>query len=594
MALWTLFVWGFGVILLTPLTSWVVGHGWFRGPDGLVGNEQILAWLFTLPGLAFVVVAGALALIGSVLHYSGLHIIVTDDLEGRPVGVLRTALRLLPHLPVLLRLSAFTVAAAALLALPLAAGLLGVHALLLAAHDINYYLAHRPPEWHRALALGGAWTLAWALGVALPAARHILALPATLDGHPSLRRALRRSREVTRGRGRDLLHTLLATLALWLGLRAMLLSGFALAIAFGVEGLAGIIPSLRLLALAAAAGTALAIALDAVLGFLGFALLSTVLAKFYHEDSGLHLEPAGRPRLRAIPRELRARAHPFLRPGRAVPGMALLALGSFALGGVLLERVPEPRAVEVHAHRTGPPPSPENTLAALERSIEAGADYAEIDVQRTRDGVIVVVHDADLMRVARDPRRVGATDFAELAGVVQEPDDGTPPSERGVATLDSFLERARGRIGLNIELKVFEPDPGLAPAVVDKVRAHGMEAEVVLMSLDLGVVRELRTLAPEIPAGWVATVAVGDPTEAEVDFLAVPTPQFSPALLRRARARGMRVFVWTVNDRPTMIELVRRGADGIITAAPALVVEVNRELEAMPVAGRILLGVGRR
>jgi len=593
MAIWTLLVWACVAIVLTPLSSWVVGRPFFRGPDGLIGNEQILAWLFTPVGIAFILFGGALALIGAVVRYAGLYHMVVDDLEGRSVGVRRTALRLLPKLPALYRLCVVTVAGAALLALPLAAGLFAVWQRFLAAHDINYYLALRPPEWHHALAWGGAWTLVWLCTAGWIGARSVIALPATLDGHRPLPTAIRRSWTLTRGRGKRLIYTLVGSVALWLLLRALGGSALVIGTSLLVEGMASVLPSLRLLAFAAAAGAAASLAFDAAAGFLGFAFLATVLTKFYYVDSELHAEAPPPPRLTALPGALRRRAHALLRPVRLVPVLAFLLMGSVVVGGFVLERIGEPVPAIVHAHRTGPPPSPENTLAALERSIDAGADFAEIDVQRTRDGVVVIAHDADLMRVAGDPRRFADADFADLAEVVQRPDDGTPEEERRLATLDEFLERARGRIGLNIELKYYGWDPGLAAEVVRLVREHEMDDEVVLMSLDLRAVQQVREIAPELPVGYVATVTLGDPTALDVDFLAVPVPQFSPALLRRARARGVEVLVWTVNDRRTMIDLVRRGVDGIITDDPALAVAVNRELAGMPVAALILLGVGR-
>ena len=66
------------------------------------------------------------------------------------------------------------------------------------------------------------------------------------------------------------------------------------------------------------------------------------------------------------------------------------------------------------AHRAGAHDGPENTLLALERAIGARADMAEIDVQRTKDGVVVVNHDADLMRMARDPRKIAADRLRRL------------------------------------------------------------------------------------------------------------------------------------------------------------------------------------
>jgi glycerophosphoryl diester phosphodiesterase len=285
------------------------------------------------------------------------------------------------------------------------------------------------------------------------------------------------------------------------------------------------------------------------------------------------------------------RARPWLRPRRLVPLAAVIISISVGASGILLARVPELQRAHIIAHRAGPPPSPENTLAALERAIGAGADFAEIDVQRTRDGILVVVHDVDLMRVAGDPRRVADVAYAELAGVVQRPDDGSPPDERRIATLDDFLERARGRVGLSIELKYYRPDPALAPAVVERVRAMGMDDQVAIMSLSMEAVEQLARTAPDLAIGYVSAAAVGDPTRLPVRFLAVSRAAATPRLLRSARERGLEVQVWTVNRTTTMAELLERGVDGLITDDPALAVRVRNEMLEMSTASRLLLRV---
>ena len=77
----------------------------------------------------------------------------------------------------------------------------------------------------------------------------------------------------------------------------------------------------------------------------------------------------------------------------------------------------QPKAPAIIAHRAGAHHAPENTLAALEIAVRQKADSAEIDVQRTLDGTVVVVHDQDLMKSARDPRRIGQTTYRDLSQV---------------------------------------------------------------------------------------------------------------------------------------------------------------------------------
>jgi glycerophosphoryl diester phosphodiesterase len=589
MAAWTVLVWAAVAVLLGPLSTILLGWQALRGPAAVVGNEALLVWLLTPRGVLWTLLAGGLTLLGGLVRYAGLFHIVTDDLSGRRPTVRRTALHLVPRLPALFRLALLAVAAGVAVAAVLVAGLAVVRAAFLAEFDINYYLSERPREWRYALVAASAWTALWLVGALFVVGRTVLAITAYLDGHQPLRVAFARARERAIGQKPRLFRLLALAVAVWLLARLAAHSIYYAVGSATVEWVATLATSLRPVVLATATYGAGLFALDAVIGFLGFSLLATVLIKFYFADTDLHAIAPAAPALHELPWRVMRKATPWLRPRRLLPLAAVLAAASVGASGILLARVPEPRRVEVIAHRAGPPPSPENTLAAMERSIEAGADFAEIDVQRTRDGVLVVVHDADLMRVTGDPRRIADVAFPEIASLVQRPDDGSPPAERRVATLDDFLERARGRIGLSIELKYYGPDPALAPAVVERVRAMGMGDEVVLMSLSADAVQQLARIAPDLTIGFVSAAVVGDPTRLPVHFLAVSRAAATPRLLRSARERGLDVQVWTVNRTTTMAELIERGVDGLITDDPALAVRVRDEMLELSTASRLLL-----
>ncbi|HUE77968.1 MAG TPA: glycerophosphodiester phosphodiesterase family protein [Longimicrobiales bacterium] len=589
MAAWTVLVWAAAALVATPLSSWLLGAAVMRGRRDLVGNEDLLGWVMTAPGFLWVLLAGSLVLVALVIRFAGLFYIITDDLEGERPGLYRTILDLAPRVPALFRLCMATVGAGIILALPLFGGLALIRATVFGAYDINYYLAERPDAWSIALLAAGLWIAAWGVPVAYLAGRAVLAIPARLDGHDSIRAAIQRAWRRTGAPGSALLPRLLVAAAGWFAVRTLADATYAAAGAAAVSWVAGATDSPRNMVVATATYFGGLVVIDAVIGFLGFAFLSTLVTKHYYEDTDLHAQVPAVRRLRDVPAQTLGAFRRRFRPARAVPLLAVLALASMALSGVFLDRVPDPEPLRVIAHRAGPPPAPENTLAALERAIAGGADMAEIDVQRTRDGVVVVIHDADLMRMAGSPQRVRESLYVDLAGLVQRPDDGSPPAERGVATLGEFLERARDRIMLMIELKLYGPDPGLAEAVIREVRHRGMGDQVVLMSLDLAAVQEAARLAPDIPVGYVVAATVGDPTALPVQFLAVAVPRLTPRLERQARQRGHEIHAWTVNRPADMVALSVRGIDGVITDDPAMAAQVNARLSELSPASRILL-----
>ena len=442
MAAWSVLVWAAGLLVVTPLSAFVLGR--MLGPDGVISNEEILSWVVAPAGMGFVLLGLASALTLSVTQFGGLSRLVAD--RAHVATLPAAAMALTTALPAVFRFCLAVVAAALALLLPLLAWVAVVYTWLLSEHDINYYLSARPPEWDRALALAIPAVVVWVIVVVWLLVRTLPALPAFFDGHRPARTALAVGWRLSRGRFATLF-TRLATAAILLTVVRAALTGTTFLLASAVvEGIANASTSLRPVLIATAASAAVTGVLDLIVTFLGFAWLSALLTRFYLEevreaDVRLNTAPAaGTPTT-------------WLTGRRIVLVTAAAVAVNAAVTFTALEITSDPPDFLVIAHRAGALHAPENTLLALERAIEDGADMAEIDVQRTKDGVVVVNHDADLMRMARDPRTIAGTDYAAFAGVRQGQDDGSPPDERRLARLEEFLDRAKGRIDLAVELK---------------------------------------------------------------------------------------------------------------------------------------------
>jgi glycerophosphoryl diester phosphodiesterase len=202
--------------------------------------------------------------------------------------------------------------------------------------------------------------------------------------------------------------------------------------------------------------------------------------------------------------------------------------------------------------------------------------------------VVVVNHDADLMRMARDPRKIATTDYADFANA-RLGHDGDPSDDRRLARLDEFLERAHGRIRLAIELKYYGWDEQLGRQVVSEIRARHAEADVMLISLSLQAIEQVRRLAPEIESGYLSSVSVGSLDDLPVKALALSRQRSTAQTISDAHARRLQVYVWTLNDAAGMVEMIGRGADGIITDDPRVAVRVRNELRTMTSTELLLL-----
>jgi glycerophosphoryl diester phosphodiesterase len=220
-----------------------------------------------------------------------------------------------------------------------------------------------------------------------------------------------------------------------------------------------------------------------------------------------------------------------------------------------------------------------------------------VDAQLTADGVVVLLHDRDLMRVAGDPRRLGDLTYDE----VRQLDVGRwfAPAFAGerVPTLVEVIRLARGRIRLNVELKFFGPDRRLAEAVAGIVRDEHFESECLVTSFEYDALEEVKRRVPGVRTGLIVAHALGDISRLDVDVFNVRADHLSDDLIREAHRRGRQVHVWTVNDPREMIRFMKRGVDNILTSDPDLLIRVRAEWTALSgperllLASRLLLGL---
>jgi glycerophosphoryl diester phosphodiesterase len=269
------------------------------------------------------------------------------------------------------------------------------------------------------------------------------------------------------------------------------------------------------------------------------------------------------------------RAGPVARPA-ILAAAALLALAPVS-AAFLVMRLDLKGDALITAHRGAKAVAPENTMAAFKAAMDAGADFTELDVQHTKDRQVVVLHDADFMRMGGDPRRIADLTAAEVATIDIGRKSGPQFAGEHAPTLEEVIDLVRGRMKINIELKYNVPDPDLAPAVVELLRRNNFVDEVVITSLDYAALRQVKSLEPRLRTGHIVTAAVGDVLRTEADFLSLNSAKATTSLVRRARAVGKEVAVWTVNDPEVMLRMIERGVDNIITDDPALLVRVMRE-----------------
>ncbi len=555
-------------------------------------NEDILGFVLSPLGVLYGFLLALKWLGISLLEHAGVTAVIALKRSGHWHGFRHALVALASRILLVLRLTALIIGMAALGLAPFAALAALTYALLLGQHDINYYLAERPPEFYAACIIGGALLLGALALAALLYVRWVFALCVVLlENHCPLP-ALKVSAGRTRGIRWRIAGVLLAWQLVGLVLQLLVLGGFRLLAGLLLSG-AGhsprvVLPTvLALLALhgvVAAAVAALVVVVHCLL----------ILRMYVHRGLRLGLLQADHwadaldvPQ--AQPKRLLHRMEWGVAGGVVAGGAALLALTTtFNLSA----------KVEVTAHRGNSHAAPENTLAAVQAAIDAGADWAEIDVQRTADGQVVLLHDDDLTRMTGDPRRISQVPLRELQQIpLKMPRRefiGKYDSER-IPTLEQVLKRAHGKIKMNIELKfegkrrLTDNDRDLARKVAELVRQYQFEEDCLVASLNYNGVLETRKHNPELKTAAIIATAVGDITRLDVDYLEINKKLATDDLLRKAKRLNKKVLVWTVDDRKEMRRYLDLGVDSIITNNPELLVELRKERDELADSQRLLL-----
>jgi glycerophosphoryl diester phosphodiesterase len=218
------------------------------------------------------------------------------------------------------------------------------------------------------------------------------------------------------------------------------------------------------------------------------------------------------------------------------------------------------------AHRGWRTRAPENSLAAFDLALAAGADALETDLWFTSDGVLVCHHDATLQRTTGDPRRVDALAAAEIAALRLFPGPGGRFAGEGIPTLAALLALAPPDVLLTLELK--DPRftrPEAAAALAAALAARRAERTAVVVSFNRDRLDTLRAVAPDIPIGHITVGRLAPPAGTELAGPIWPALFANPFYVRLAHRRGQLVCPLDPRPEPRLRLYLRLGADALLT-----------------------------
>ena len=572
------------IVFLAPLVALPLQLT-IRLSSNQVLTDQDIAFFFATP-------LGALSLIAGIAIFISiaaseltalLAILASDRKHPSPVGAIRFAYQRKARI---FKLTARGTLVLLLITAPflLIAGI--IYKSLLSEFDINFYLQQSPPEFKIAVGLGIVLLVTWLVLAFRLLVNWYLAIgvAAFCETSPS-KKILQESCERVLGFRRRILFWVLV----WLAASALISTVSA---GFIINVASIFIPTFKdsIAALAVAIGFCFALwslvnLLTALFSQCLFAVVYFTLFRQMANDLAEKI-PAT---LTNATASLSDEPGFQLTRGRIIIGLVIGLLLAVGMGWSLANNLQLTDNVSIIAHRGASKEAPENTLAAIQQAIKDNADWVEIDVQETVDDHIVVFHDSDFMKLANNPLKIWDATLADVESIDIGSWFDPKFSDQRAPTLREVLKTCKGKIRVLIELKYYGHDVDLERRVAQIVEEEGMVDQIELMSLKLEAVTKMKKLRPDWRVGLLMSVATGNLTASEADFLAINAAFVDRDLIKKAQQRKQDVLVWTVNDAASMSTMIGIGVNGLITDRPALGKTVLREREKLNVAQRLML-----
>ncbi|MEU9120697.1 glycerophosphodiester phosphodiesterase family protein [Streptomyces sp. NPDC048506] len=283
-----------------------------------------------------------------------------------------------------------------------------------------------------------------------------------------------------------------------------------------------------------------------------------------------------------------------IRPVATVVAGALMGLSALVLSAPAAQAAPHGHTPETVAHRGASSYAPENTLASIDEAARLGIEWVENDVQRTKDGELVILHDNSLARTTnvkkvfpdRSPWNVADFTLKEIEKLDAGSWFGPQFQGERVPTLEDYMDEVEHNDqSLLMELKSPELYPGIERQTLRELHHLGwldrdhVKHRLIIQSFNADTLQTVHSLRPDVMTGFLGNPSVADlPKYAKYCDQINPvhtavTPEYVAAVhgLRGPHRRSLDLYTWTVDDPATAVKVADLGVDGIITNKPDVV-----------------------
>ena len=223
-------------------------------------------------------------------------------------------------------------------------------------------------------------------------------------------------------------------------------------------------------------------------------------------------------------------------------------------------------------HRGARAYAPENTIASFRKALEIGVDAVELDVRRTRDDKLLVIHDEDVKRTTNGEGLVCELTLEQIKGFQAEGGEKIPTLEEALDFLDK-------KVKVFVELK----EKGTEEQVLEIVRTRGLEKNVVIISFLEDALRKVRELSSDVETGLIYAKhknPIKAALELKANYLFALYRFTHTANVEKAHEDGLKVVVWTINTPEEVEQYVKKGVDGIASDKPDILMKLKTKRDA--------------
>jgi glycerophosphoryl diester phosphodiesterase len=227
-------------------------------------------------------------------------------------------------------------------------------------------------------------------------------------------------------------------------------------------------------------------------------------------------------------------------------------------------------SIKVIAHRGDSFHHIENTQSAIDSAIKKGADMIEIDIRATKDKELVIFHDLTLLRLARKHWSISRSSLTQLKAVKLSKGES-------ILTLAEALQLIKGKCKLNLEIKI----EGYEEKILTCIKEYQMEEEIIISSKKISVLKQFKTLAPDIPRAFVINyahlrkkTAILAAKELGVEAIHPINLLSTKDLIQFIHDQGLKARPYPINSTSRANQLLRLGVTSMFTDKPELLKKV--------------------